>query len=482
MNTNRLIEFTRILSRLGSSQGALPSENVNICRVDQISNWSKNDINSLIEISSEIKAANIGELEIFGDVSGRLNLINGTIKDFEGDILSVRLTKRLEENTVLFCTMNGLETALANYQLDENIKIIRIAANFKVFSTKSSVYAPWGVMVNIRSDPEFLDRPSRLVRDQTHKYAPNLIHPWYLVSGGDDESEVFLTWRKYATKNLAFSLPTEIRQDNDSCQIVLKGARSAFAKIDIDSASADLFPILNEAVRWIYEQPRDTETKFHLLNNHLALYWRDGGSWPSSLDNILESALASAREAFAFHLNEDSKEALKSLGDLRKALQDDVGRAQAATRELLTALWRDVAIAGAVFALRASAITLENLNLIALIAAILLTFSLLTTVLSNRKFDILATRSREQWRERLYSFMRDDQWNELVTHPIKEARSVYRRALIPIFFAYAVLISALLWVFNPDIIDFFVQFTSKILEMVFSILASYSEIIFTFVD
>jgi hypothetical protein len=264
-----------------------------------------------------------------------------------------------------------------------------------------------------------------------------------------ETSAVFAAWKKAAVMNLIFCLPTEIRSSDDTSQVVLKGARSAFAEVDLSKPQTQLFEVVTDAVRWVYDQQRDTETKFHLLNNHLALYWPEKAKWPVGLAGVLDHALSSAREAFAFHLQEDSKEAIKSLGDLRKALQEEVARSQSATRDLLSALWRDAAIAGAAFALRSATSNSTAVNIVSLGAATLLFASLLTTVLSNWRFDVLAKQVRAQWRQRLYAFMSERQWAELVNRPVSRARWVYRVSIVPVFSVYAVLIGALLWVAYP---------------------------------
>ena len=115
----------------------------------------------------------------------------------------------------------------------------------------------------------------------------------------------------------------------------------------------------------------------------------------------------------------------------------------------MSALWRDAAIAGAVFALRSATTNSVAVNLVSLGAASLLFVSLLTTVISNWRFDALAKRVRGQWRKRLYAFMSDPQWNELVTRPISQARWVYRIAIAPVTAVYLVLIGTLLWLANP---------------------------------
>lgn len=371
------------------------------------------------------------------------------MSSIEDESVTVRLTKKVEAEAAFFVTQKGFEAALSDADLMISIRRMWIAANFLPFATKACVYSPWGSAVVKKNIEETFDSPRRLVRDQSYQLTPLDIRPWYLIVPGDETSDIFAAWKEAAVRNLIFCLPTERRTSDASRQVVLKGAKSAFADIDLSEPQSQLFGVLHEAVRWVYDQRRDTETKFHLLNNHLALYWPENAKWPMGLTGVLDHALASAREAFAFHLQDDSKEAIKSLGDLRKALQDEVARTQTATRDLLSALWRDAAIAGAAFALRSATTNSSVVNVASLGAAALLFASLLTTVLSNWRFDVLAKQVRAQWRQRLYAFMSDTQWAELVTRPISRARWVYRTSIAPVFAVYVILIIALLWVVYP---------------------------------
>ena len=386
---------------------------------------------------------------MYGDISGSIDLVNADVSSIEGEAVAVRLTKNVEAEAAYFLTRTGFEAALCDPEFMLTTRKIWIAEDFLPFATRSCVYAPWSSAIDQKRVDDTFDSPRRLVRDQSYQLAPIDIRPWYLMIPGDESSGVFVSWKETAVKNLIFCLPTEIRASDTGRQVVLKGARSAFADVDLSKPQSQLFDVATDAIRWVYDQPRDTETKFHLLNNHLALYWPEKAKWPMGLEGVLDHALASAREAFAFHLQDDSKEAIKSLGDLRKALLEEVARSQIATRDLLSALWRDAAIAGAAFALRSATTNSSAVIAASLGAATLLFASLLTTVLSNWRFDVLAKQVRVQWRQRLYAFMSDNQWIELVTRPISRARWVYRASVVPVVAVYAVLIGALLWIVYP---------------------------------
>lgn len=449
MTLEEMIELGVLFQRLAASEGAVFAETTLVCRVDQISKITAADFKRISELASAMAQAKRGKLAVFGSISGEVDLANGNVSSIEGEAVAVRLTKNVEAEAAYFVTRRGFEAALNDAEFMRGARKIWIAEDFLPFSTRSCVFSPWGSAVEHKHLEDTFDSPRRLVRDQSYLLAPTDIRPWYLMIPGDETSGVFAAWKEAAVRNLIFCLPTEIRASDETRQVVLKGARSAFADVDLSKPQSQLFHVVTDAVRWVYDQRRDTETKFHLLNNHLALYWPEKAMWPMGLAGVLDHALASAREAFSFHLQDDSKEAIKSLGDLRKALQEEVARSQTATRDLLSALWRDAAIAGAAFALRSATTNSSAVTIASLGAAALLFASLLTTVLSNWRFDVLAKQVRAQWRQRLYAFMSEKQWVELVTRPISRARWVYRVSIVPVFAVYVVLIGALLWVVYP---------------------------------
>lgn len=446
---DEMIELGVLFQRLAASEGATFAETALVCRVDQISKITAADFKRISELGSALALTKRGQLAIFGSISGEVDLANEDVSSLEGEAVAVRLTKDVEAGAAYFVTRRGFETALRDAEFMRGARKIWIAEDFSPFSTRSCVYLPWGSAVEHKHLDETFDSPRRLVRDQSYRLAPADIRPWYLMTPCDETSGVLAAWKEAAVMNLIFCLPTEIRASDAISQVVLKGARSAFADVDLSKSQSQLFDVVTDAVRWIYDQQRDTETKFHLLNNHLALYWPEKAKWPIGLADVLDHALASAREAFAFHLQDDSKEAIKSLGDLRKALLEEVARSQSATRDILSSLWRDAAIAGAAFALRSATTNSSAVKIASLGAATLLFASLLTTVLSNWRFDVLAKQVRAQWRQRLYAFMPDKEWVDLVTRPVSRARWVYRVSIVPVFAVYVVLIGALLWVVYP---------------------------------
>jgi hypothetical protein len=331
-----------------------------------------------------------------------------------------------------------------------------VATAFAPFTAMTLSVSPWD---GPRTPPDagtLPERPRKLVRDLTHGRTPPVMGPWLLAAWPAAGSPVFDAWSAVAVEKLAFALPYEVRSVEGEERVVLKGPRTtpvAVVPMTRDWPSKILEP-LTEAATWVYATPREAEARFLFLNNHLSLDWRDGMHWPDGLFHLLRGSLASAKDAYAFHLQDQSKDALKTLGDLRKSLQDEVARAQTATRDLLSSLWRDFAIAGVVLALKsptASQITgAEVLRWVTLATAVLLVVSLGMTILANGRFNKLADEARGEWRRKLYAFVSEAEWTRLVEEPIRRGRTVYRGALPVVVILYLAAAAYLVAVAEPE--------------------------------
>ncbi|HEX6038138.1 hypothetical protein [Longimicrobium sp.] len=241
------------------------------------------------------------------------------------------------------------------------------------------------------------------------------------------------------------SLPSEIRDIDGHVHVVLRGPRSTPIPIANENGlNPEFYSVVSDAVQWVYSPALDAEIKFTFLNNHLSLDWPLGSTWPAGLPTIVKASLASARDAFAFYLQGKAAESIKVMSDLRRSLQDDVSKVQQATRDLLSAVWRDFAVAGVVLALRApsakDAISSEALKFVTLGVAVLLVVSLLVTIASNIRFNVLSNRGRRDWRKKLYGFISDTDWNVLVEKPISSGRFVFWLVLTTTAIFYAITI------------------------------------------
>jgi hypothetical protein len=340
-----------VLSRL-AQRGAQLDETAEVCRVDN----ATCDARALDEIRTLAIAAaaeGFGFLEAFGDLQGKLDLASSRPEDVQHELVSIRLTKSSSPDWCYFITEEGFARALADEAFVQVRRAVWVATEFDAFGSTGLAISPWG---GDRRPGErvALEQPRKLVRDLTGSRTPADLSPWYLVREPARSSTIFDAWQAAATRRLVYALPTEVSENDAETTVVIKGPRTVHVKVVPTTVAWELsaFAIVSEAARWVYGTERETETKFRFLNNHLALDWPDGQFWPDGLLRHLTASLTSARESYAFYLQDQSKDALKTLGDLRKSLQDEVSKAQTSTRDLVGAFWRDFAIAGAVLALR----------------------------------------------------------------------------------------------------------------------------------
>jgi hypothetical protein len=392
---------------------------------------------------------------VFGEIQGEIDLSTTSLAELGMESLSVVLTKTQTDDWCFFLTEDGFAQALHAGPLVEKPRAVWIASEFEGFSTTTLTIAPWNEPKRHDPPAEPPERPRKLVRDLTHRLTPSDVGPWLLRTPMPRVSPVFDAWRRVAVERLVFAIPSEVRLVEAREWIVLKGPRSAPIEYSAPPKNweNEIFPLISEAAHWIYATSREAETKFQFLNNHLSLDWREKATWPEGLVQVLAGSLASAREAFAFYLQDQSKDALKSLGELRKALQDEVARAHTATRDLISSLWRDLAIAGVVLALKsptASQIaSAEVLRWVTLGTAFLLLISLIVTIGSSWRFNSLADSSRREWRKKLYAFLSEQEWQRLVENPIQKGRRVYYLALPFVVGLYLAAIFYLLLIAEP---------------------------------
>ena len=447
---------SRLIATLLECPGSTLSETATTCRIDRTACSDGALLDRVRETARVADTEGFGRLRLFGDISGEHDPIGCVLEDVDGEALSLVIEKESEEGWRYFLTESGFAYSLP--ELASSVPVTAwVSARFEPFSAIALLVTPWD---GTRSAPRIdvpLERPRKLVRDLTSIRTPTDVSPWLLSSAPSASSPAYVAWRKAAAERLIFALPSEIRKVDGADVVALKGLRSAPIPV---SAPLPALPeqetdALMEAAAWVYGVQRETEARFQFLNYQLSVYWPEGSAWPEGLVEALPASLVGAKEAYGFHLEDQSKEALKSLGDLRKGLQEEVARAQSSTRDLISSLWRDLGIAGVVLALKSPMAPqiagAEALRWVTLATSVLLMASLCVTGVANARFNSLADRSRVDWRKRLYAFVSPDEWKRLVEAPIKSGRWVYRLALTVVAVLYLVAAAYLFAVSEPDL-------------------------------
>ncbi|MFM0758092.1 hypothetical protein [Paraburkholderia strydomiana] len=389
-----------------------------------------------------------GTLEIHAKVGGKLDLDSATTDDIENEEITFRLEKKITNEWCFFLT----EAAFANALEDETFcslpRLIWVASKFERFTTGIWTICPWDDPQKHTSPTDPFELPRKLVRDQTHEMTTRTVDPWLIRGEPPEPSSVFDCWSTAAAKWLAYTLPSEVRTDGTKKWVIFKGPKSTSADIvDTGWYSREAFLALSQAVGWVYGKPSDAEAKFQFLNSHLSLNWPAGRSWPSGVEDVLPLSLASARDSFAFHLQDVAKDALKTLGDLRKGLQEEVAKTQVATRDLVSSLWRDLGIAGVALALKlptGTQMSQHVLDWIITATAIVLPLSLCITGGTNWRFNRLADAARNEWKPKLYGFVERSEWERIVEQPIRHGRYIYYLTLLFVSLLYITASSFLL--------------------------------------
>lgn len=165
----------------------------------------------------------------------------------------------------------------------------------------------------------------------------------------------------------------------------------------------------------------------------MAREWPEGVTFCEGIVYRLPPALESARLLYKAHIRAGGKDTLKSLGDLRKSLTEDTQKILQQSRDLSSALWKDMALVISTLVLRYS---LEALNasgqqkvyaLAFCALALYIAISYGMSVYINRHALSLLEKNRTTWRSKLYGFLDEQDYQELAGLPINAAMRSYHR-------------------------------------------------------
>ncbi len=137
------------------------------------------------------------------------------------------------------------------------------------------------------------------------------------------ESSAFKVWRDQAVHAVAAAMANEV--DVDSVLIFRGPPVSRFRPTQAVAIGTEPFVHLQRAIAWAYDSPRELENRQGLLAAEVARNaLRDGTL--ADLCDIAGHALDGARIAYGFGVAQQSKDTLKALSDLRKAVTDETSK------------------------------------------------------------------------------------------------------------------------------------------------------------
>lgn len=419
---------------------------------EQLGNWA--------EVMAALPVLGVVSVSAIDALGDRIDLASAAA-ELVGQELRIQVSK-LSSPTTAFClTSDGIGAVFADYELSSSVRQVWVACDFDRFKTESCRIDPWtdeAFEVPAADEALYVPDPRRLVKDFVGRRVPISVFPYLLTSGEPRPSKVFDKWKDLAVVRLLHSLVNEVL--STGCEeVVITGARPRKIESNLNSPyPEELFKAATEAARWVYASGRDVDTRFALFTYELSREWPEALNFKDGFSARGEHSLEAAKTAFRAHIQETSKDTLKSLGDLRKTLSEEVTKVVSQTRDLLGTMWRDFMIAATVFlgrvVLLGSDKPLSNpgpLRTLLSGAAIFLIFSLFLSLQTNAKFMSISAASRSEWRRKLYGFMHEDDFKKLADVPLDDSTREYKSVVRWVAAAYVVVIACLLWTaFNDD--------------------------------
>lgn len=355
----------------------------------------------------------------FSDEGGAIDLAT-VAADEEGVTVQVK-KPGVPAGVEALLTRDGLTEALKRPDLTGRVWVHGLNEPFETLSVR---LAPWGddEPFEPAQSPKSLRGIVRVLGDRIS--FPDDLGRWLLrVPDANVAGIGIAPWRQLCIEQLAKVLAQEIEPDGRltfTGPPLLHFAPEARASVE----QADLQSI-EEAVSWMTASPPEIERRHTLLAAEIARSAMKGGN-ASDIAALSRDGLRGARIAYNYVLADQSKDALKALGDLRKGVSDETSKLGETARSLATAV-ASAAVANITLIIARLTIP-EHATWVPLAALAVAVASVLyvgTTILIGAQFLWSQRNLRTQWRSHLYRFLSDAEYKSMVADPIKDAESTY---------------------------------------------------------
>lgn len=318
-------------------------------------------------------------------------------------------------------------TALSAFLLQgSSTAIVRLVRCARAFETMTTRFCPFNDMTAFEPRP-ITARARRVVRESgSQRTVTENMGLWLLrdTERMPWEDDAFGRWKGFATASIMHALANEVEP---GC-MVFRGPPLVRLNYGIDLT--DLlneaeFRSLENAALWVYDNERELEMRHGLFAVEIARTAAFGRNAISVFQQASEPALESARIAYGLNLSQVSRDTLKALADLRKAISDETSKLAESTRSIAGS------VAAALFAglgllVTRSTTSIPGWLLIAL--SIVLALYVCAVIWSGKRFIKVQALIREQWRSRLYAFLPQSEYLAMVEGPAKEAEDAFHFA------------------------------------------------------
>lgn len=399
-----LKEFGHRLDQLRLAGHALINEGVNAVVISGLSSGHAAEIAKLAEAAA-LKWS--GEDSADGHIKA-MDAFDAALEPHR-----VTVSKPITSDAAYLLTLAGLQQWL---ERDAPGRLWRHAQLDKPFLTAARRLAGWDAAAE-KDQPEIRrSSPRELVREAGDPSVPARVEPWLidmplpLAPIGDP---VFEEWARLSTKIGARLLASEILADGT---VVYAGPPKLKVAGNVEPPLSQEFLFAQQrALRWVYETEHQAEIRHGLMSAELSRHSVNG-----AIDTTtLSAAIEGAKIAYQLSLSDISKDALKAIADVRKAVTEEINKTADTVRQLATA------VAGAVFlglGVVAARVTSSAPAPILIALAVVLAAYVAAVIYASVHFNGLQENLRSDWKQRFFSFLGTDDYQKLVTDPLTKAK------------------------------------------------------------
>lgn len=324
-------------------------------------------------------------------------------------------------NTLRLLTNVGFARWLQHGHGAAHWQIARMAG---IISTKARVLQPWDELEPFTQAPATRS-PRALVREYgPERKVPEDIRPWLAPSV---DPALYSTpsvkiWVRAAASAILLSLSDEVDPDDGSLKFRGPPRLTLPPLVLTEDLAAKLphgtFMALQEATQWVFENEREAEMRHILLATEFARCSASVLDTGAFLREHTANAWEGAKIAYQMALADTSRDTLKLLTELRKAITDETSKLSDLSRQLMAAVASALALGIGLVAARVAAAAHPML-----IAAVMVVAAVyvLVVILSGFQFIGLQRQLRTEWQPKLYRFLPTDDYSRMVSTPAARA-------------------------------------------------------------
>lgn len=449
MTTLRPKDLVDVLDKIESSSTDSVHETAGELRAHGTWNTS-----GLFDSCKRLCRAQSGEcvkIYILDFTDSSFELESTSFDEINGQEFQLVIRKYPPIDTQFFFTNKGFKSYLSTPEAENESNAIYVFGSFDSFSSHAcSFYSFTGLDALTRlaiTDTATVNDEvdiRRLIRFMTDAVTPPRVAFWLLKDEPTHESEIFNIWKTKASERLIYIPASEVWQEKGQTRICLAGPKGGPRKrivgLNIAELDADrVFNRLTEAVTWIVEVPREASLRHAYYASELAREWPTPEvSLETALYDQSNWALEGAKALYEAHVLDTSAEILKSLTELRKAINEEASKTIEKSQNLAKALATSLAAVLGTLLLRFPSLMQEKekigelrlTQLLLLFLAGWMLFSIAFTLWSNLKFKTALNNCRSKWHNKIHSILSKREFDEIAIEPMQEAESIYAKISI----------------------------------------------------